>query len=219
MSSIFRTMSRKSTNSQDIIVNSEEINYLKIQNDLDDWKLPNVPNQEIYKKWTLKFFTNYTIKTSEMSISLEHDDQVKRLLDSKSIEKHKKDYNFIHFGMIQVLAKPLTRLGLNTFIVMCLRDNRHLDYRDSIIRAVQAGFNDGPVYFYCFPNFTIRLRYVDILDLVVLHVKTHGFKFKQGNSLVLSSPDLPIRVWPQALDLEHCAPVPRVRPLSSTQIW
>ena len=102
MSSIFRTMSRKSTNSQDIIVNSEEINYLKIQNDLDDWKLPNVPNQEIYKKWTLKFFTNYTIKTSEMSISLEHDDQVKRLLDSKSIEKHKRNYNFIHFGMIQV---------------------------------------------------------------------------------------------------------------------
>ena len=147
MSSIFRTMSRKSTNSQDIIVNSEEINYLKIQNDLDDWKLPNVPNQEIYKKWTLKFFTNYTIKTSEMSISLEHDDQVKRLLDSKSIEKHKKDYNFIHFGMIQVLAKPLTRLGLNTSIVMCLRDNRHLDYRDSIIGAIQAGLNDGPVYF------------------------------------------------------------------------
>ena len=136
MSSIFRTMSRKSTNSQEIIVNSEEINYLKIQNDLDDWKLPNVPNQEIYKKWTLKFFTNYTIKTSEMSISLEHDDQVKRLLDSKSIEKHKKDYNFIHFGMIQVLAKPLTRLGLNTFIVMCLRDNRHLDYRDFIIGVV-----------------------------------------------------------------------------------
>ena len=147
MSLIFITMSRKSTDSQDVVVNSEEINYPKIQNDLNDWKLPNVPNQEIYKKWTLKFFTDYTIKTFEMSVSLEHDDQVIRLLDSKSIEKHKKDYNFIHFGMIRVPAKPLTRLGLNTFIVMCLRDNRHLDYRDSIIRAVQAGFNDGPVYF------------------------------------------------------------------------
>ena len=50
MSSIFKTMSRKSTNSQDVVVNSEEINYPKIQNDLNDWKLPNVPNQEIYKK-------------------------------------------------------------------------------------------------------------------------------------------------------------------------
>ena len=105
-----------------------------------------------------------------------------RLLDDKSIERHKRDYNFIHFGMIQVAAKPLTRLGLNTFIVMCLRDNRHLDYRDSIIGAVQAGLNDGLVYFQCFHNFIVRLRDVDILDSVVLHVKVHIFKFKEGNS-------------------------------------
>ena len=60
-------------------------------------------------------------------------------MDSESIERHKKDYNFIHFGMIQVAAKPLKKVGLNTLIVMCLRDNRHLEYRDSIIGAVQAG--------------------------------------------------------------------------------
>ena len=57
-----------------------------------------------------------------MSVNLEQDDQVIRLLDNKSIEKHKKDgYNFIHFGMIQVVAKPLIRLGLNTSIVMCFK--------------------------------------------------------------------------------------------------
>ena len=185
MSSIFRTMSRRSSDSQVTVVNSEEINYPKIQNDLDDWKLPKVSNQEIYKKGTFKFFTDYTIKTSEMTVSLEQDDQVIRLLDNRSVEKHKKDgYNFIHFGMIQVAAKPLTRLGLNTSIVMCLRDNRHLEYRDSIIGAVQAGLNDDPVYFQCYPNFTVRLRDADILDSVVLHIKTHGFKIKPGNSPV-----------------------------------
>ena len=53
-----------------------------------------------------------------MSVSLEQDDQVIRLLDNRSVDKHKKDgYNFIHLGMIQVAAKPLTRLGLNTAIV------------------------------------------------------------------------------------------------------
>ncbi|KAL6318639.1 hypothetical protein AAG906_000717 [Vitis piasezkii] len=144
-----------------------------------------VSNQEIYKKGTFKFFTDYTIKTSEMSVSLEQDDQVIRLLDNISVEKHKKNgYNFIHFGMIQVAAKPLTRLGLNTAIVMCLRDNRHLEYRDSIIGAVQAGLNDGPVYFQCYPNFTVRIRDADILDSVVLHIKTHGFKIKPGNNPV-----------------------------------
>ena len=66
--------------------------------------------------------------------------------------------------MFRVATKPLTTIGLNTSIVMCLRDNRHLDYRDSIIGAVQAGLNDGPVYFQCYLNFTVRLRDVDILD-------------------------------------------------------
>ena len=36
MSSIFRTMSRKPIDSQESIVNSEDINYPKTQNDLDD---------------------------------------------------------------------------------------------------------------------------------------------------------------------------------------
>ena len=43
-------MSRKPTDSQEAVVNGEKINYLKTQNDLDDWKLLKVSNQEIYKK-------------------------------------------------------------------------------------------------------------------------------------------------------------------------
>ena len=58
MSSIFKTMSRKPTDSQESIVNNEDINYPKAQNDLDDWELSKVSNQEIYKNWTFKFFTN-----------------------------------------------------------------------------------------------------------------------------------------------------------------
>ena len=67
---------------------------------------------------------------------------------------------------------------------MCLRDNRHLDYRDFIIGAVQVGLNDGSVYFQCFPNFTVRLRDEDILDSVVLHIKTYDFKIKPENNHV-----------------------------------
>ena len=132
----------------------------------------------------MKFFTDYTIKTLEQTISLEQEDQVIRLLNTNSIERHKKDYNFIHFGMIQVAAKPLTRICLNTSIVMYLRDNKHLNYQDSIFGAVEARLNDGLVYFQCYPNFTVRLRDADILNSVFLHVKTHGFKFKEGNGPV-----------------------------------
>ena len=129
-------MSRKSIDSQETVVNSEKINYPKTQNELDDWRLPKVSNQEIYKKGTFKFFTDYTIKTVKQTISFKQKDQVIRLLDSKSLERHKKDYNFIHFGMIQVTAKPLRRVSLNTSSVMCLRNNRYLDYQDSIIGVV-----------------------------------------------------------------------------------
>ena len=125
MNSIFQTTYRKSTDSQQAVVNNEKINYHKTQNDLDVCKLPKVTNQEIYKKWTFNFFTDYTIKILEQTISLKQDYQVIRLLDNRSVERHKKDYNFIHFGMIQVAIKPLKRIGLNTPIVMCLRDNTH----------------------------------------------------------------------------------------------
>ena len=50
MSSIFKIMPRQIQNSQEVVVNSEEINYPKTQNDLDGWKLPKVSNKKICKK-------------------------------------------------------------------------------------------------------------------------------------------------------------------------
>ena len=37
----------------------------------------------------------------------------------------------MHLGMVQEAEKPLVRIDLNNSIVMCLRDSRHLDYKDS----------------------------------------------------------------------------------------
>ena len=54
-------MSRRSTYPQEAIVNSEEANYPKIQNNLENWKLPKVSNQEIYKKGSFKFSSYYTV--------------------------------------------------------------------------------------------------------------------------------------------------------------
>lgn len=146
MSSMFKSISRRSTDPQKVVVNSNEVNYPKIPNKWDNWKFPKISLPTIYKKGSFKFFFDYTIKTIEHIISLEQDDQVIRLLDSKSKQKHKKYYNFIHLGMIQITAKPLVRIGLNTLIIICLRYNRHLDYRDSIIEVVLAGLNSGPIY-------------------------------------------------------------------------
>ena len=80
-------MSRKSIDPQEIVVNNEKMNRPKTQSELDDWILSKVSNQEIYNKGTFKFFLDYTIKTLEQTISLEQNDQVIRLLDSKSIQE------------------------------------------------------------------------------------------------------------------------------------
>ena len=79
-----------------------------------------------YRRYLIKKFIRneplsslQMFKTLEQTINLEQEDQWIRLLDSRSIKRHKKDYNFIHFGMIQVVAKPLTRIGLKISIVMC----------------------------------------------------------------------------------------------------
>ena len=49
MSSVFRSMSRRSTNPKEALINSEEVNYPKIPNEVDNWKLPKFSNQEIIK--------------------------------------------------------------------------------------------------------------------------------------------------------------------------
>ena len=55
MSSVFRSMSRRSRNPQKALINSEEVNYLKISNEVNNWKLPKFSNQEIIKNDLLSF--------------------------------------------------------------------------------------------------------------------------------------------------------------------
>ena len=101
---------------------------------------------------------------------------------------------------------------------MCLRDNRHLEYQDSIIGAVQAGLNDGPVSFQCYPNFTVRIRDADILDSVVLHIKTHDFKIKPGNSHVSIITRFAYKSMNTSVGSGALCTSPKVRPLTFTQI-
>lgn len=55
--------------------------------------------------------------------------------------------HFIHFGMLQVGIRPLTRKGLNTSALVCALDTRHHSFKDALLGAVQAPLHDGPIYF------------------------------------------------------------------------
>ena len=56
--------------------------------------------------------------------------------------------------MIQVTIKPLTRKGINASVLMCLRDARFKNFKDSILGMITASLYDGPVYFNCYLDLT-----------------------------------------------------------------
>ena len=57
------------------------------------------------------------------------------LVFSKNIGEYlaSKKFSYLIIGMVQVAIKPLTRKGINASILMCLRDARFKNFKDSIL--------------------------------------------------------------------------------------
>ena len=80
-------MSSKSNNT----VNKEEVSVVSAEKNCQDWKLPLVPQNKIYKKTTfsnLSFLSNYTIKIVERTYSLKQSFETIQLLSRKKIDKN-----------------------------------------------------------------------------------------------------------------------------------
>ena len=156
MDSFFRTNSTSSSSSSNTKL-KEEIHIQDINQDIDNWEIPKYTQTDIYerdRKWMFSA-SDYTIKTVEQTIALDADHEEIKLLSKRTIEKHKEKYNYIHFGLVQIAAKPLTREGLDISILLCLRNSRLLEFNDSLLEMAETSFCGGPVYFDCFPNFTV----------------------------------------------------------------
>ena len=106
----------------------EEIRFEDINDeDLGTWEMPRIPETQIYNNEKKSFFSksDYIIITVEEIIPLDDIEKTFQLLSNKSIKKHKQEFNFLHIGCVQVYLKPIIRLGMNTSILICLRDARH----------------------------------------------------------------------------------------------
>jgi hypothetical protein len=69
-----------------------------------------------------------------------------QLLSSDEIDKNIKNFSFIHFGLVQVAVKPLTRQGLNTSVLLCLRDGKFKIYKDALLEMVESSLFQEPIY-------------------------------------------------------------------------
>ena len=83
--------------------------------------------------------------------------------------------------MVQVAIKPLTRKGINVSILMCLRDARFKNFKDSILGMITASLYDGPIYFNCYPNLTLALDDPNIVKTLTLNILTFGYDMDEGS--------------------------------------
>ena len=78
-------------------------------------------------------------------------------------------------------ARSLTRRGLNTIVLECLRDSRNLRFLDFLLGQIEANLSDGPVFFNVFPDFSISRTNPHILECLTLLLKTSGYEMKPGS--------------------------------------
>ncbi|KAK9665587.1 hypothetical protein RND81_14G121500 [Saponaria officinalis] len=93
-------------------------------------------------------------------------------------------------GLLQPLEIPvwkwdsvsmdfITIVGIDSPIYMALRDNRLQTYKDSLLAVVQTNVCNGPVYFNCFPDYTVDLSDPLIQESLILDLHVSGNKFKE----------------------------------------
>ena len=83
--------------------------------------------------------------------------------------------------MVQVAIKPLTQKGINASVLMCLRNARFKNFKDSILGIITASLYDGPVYFNCYPDFTLTLDDPNIVKTLTLNIASSGYHMEEGS--------------------------------------
>ncbi|RDX94777.1 hypothetical protein CR513_22806, partial [Mucuna pruriens] len=162
----------------------EEVRFEEINQNMDDWTIPEIPQDELYvpENQKQKRSSDYIIKTVENNIPLGQGiGEEFHLLSKDSIIEHTKKYKYLHIGCVQIAIKPLIDMGLDVAVLMCLRDIRHNKFEDSLIGIVETSLGQGPVYFNCYPNKTVSLMDRNILDSLFLNIKFHGLDMKESS--------------------------------------
>ena len=108
-----------------------------------------------------------------------------QLLSRQEIDKNINTFSFIHFGLVQVAVKPLTRQVLNISVLLCLRDNRFKIYQNVLLGMVQSSLYKGLIYFNCYPNFSVSLTDETVLQTLKLDIETSCYNMLEGAQLLV----------------------------------
>lgn len=158
------------------------------------WKLPAINPSHVYKNlnmFHLQAITRIFVKESVSTIQKNSNEvQTISLLDPKEIQKEAKKHGtkFVHFGCICIGINALVHKGINAYVLCIIRDLTHEKFTDSIIGGIVAPLSNGPVYFDCYPNFTVSAFDETLGDILKLQILTIGFhmKAKRRNIAILA---------------------------------
>lgn len=104
-------------------------------------RLDNQANFSMEKMENYYKIGQYQIKTFRLYICVGQEQEAVQLLNPKDIPHLKKNYRLLHIGSIHVV-KPLTKLGLNKPVCVCLGDARQQFWRFS---KWVIGIKHGPL--------------------------------------------------------------------------
>ncbi|KAI5664770.1 hypothetical protein M9H77_24093 [Catharanthus roseus] len=178
MANLVRRMfsSGSSLDSKRIVQSKEE----HIQCNFNDWTIPEEHIETIYKVGTFDFKTAFSVKTHEETMNIQEKFQTISLLSQASLSKYaEKGFRYIHYGLIQVAVKPLVHIGVDAPIYLALRDKRLKRYKPSLLAMIQTNICNGPIYFYCAPNYSVSLTDPLIMNSLVLDIHMQGDVFEK----------------------------------------
>ncbi|KAG6670599.1 hypothetical protein I3843_Q052600 [Carya illinoinensis] len=170
------------------IMNEEDFSVEETDSSVNwnQWTIPRIQPSSIYQtswfKSNLSFNSEFKVKIVEQTCEVSNVQEKYHLFTKKSIQEFlSKGYKFLHIGSVQIAVKPLTRLGINASILLCLRDARHNQFETSILGMIQSSLFNGHVYFDCFPDLPLALNDPNILKALTLNIATSGYDMVKGS--------------------------------------
>ena len=167
-----------------LLKNKEDIEFSNIETQLVNWNIPKVSPDKIYDTGMFKIYSAMSIKTIEQTIPIGSFYDSIQLLTEPEINRYKDKYKYLHIGLVQVALKPLTTEGLNTSLLIVLRDCKHNEFSDSLLGIIKSSLCNGHVYFDCHPNLFISLSEKNIFDVLTLNLQLAGYDMKVGSEHV-----------------------------------
>ena len=153
--------------------------------DFQKWNIPKVDTKTVYKTSFVEsaFHSAYKARTVEQIFSISKIHETCFLFSKRNISEFivAKKFSYLHIGMVQVAIKTLTRKSINASILMCLRDARFKNFKDSIFGMITASLYDGLVYFNCYPDLTLALDDLNIVKALTLNIASSGYHMEEGS--------------------------------------